>query len=62
MKWEGLSEKNREDRNKLRNSILVRKSEGKKTLDRPRRKWQESIKTYPQRIGYQECGLDSAGS
>jgi hypothetical protein len=36
-----------------------KKNEYTRTLGRPRRRWEDNIKTYHEQIG---CGLDSSGS
>jgi hypothetical protein len=35
--------------------FFVWKPEGKRTLGRPRRRWEENIKMFPQELG---CGMD----
>jgi hypothetical protein len=41
--------------------ILVEKFEGKKTLGRPRRRWENNIKmAFGKQVG--GCGVDSSGS
>jgi hypothetical protein len=41
--------------------VLVGKPEGKRPLERPRRRWQDGIKMYLREIGW-GCGVDSPGS
>ena len=41
---------------------LVGKSEGKRSLGRPRRRWEDNIKTGLEEVGYGDYGLDRAGS
>jgi hypothetical protein len=47
---------------KMRNvyKILVRKTEGKRPLGRPRRRWENNIKMDHTKMGV--CGLDSPAS
>jgi hypothetical protein len=40
----------------------VGKPEGKRTLGRPRRRWEDIIKMDLQEVGCRGCGLDRAGS
>jgi len=42
--------------------VLVVKPEGKSPLWRPRRKWEDNIKTDLQEVGCGGCGLDRSGS
>jgi len=42
-------------------SVLVAKSEGKRSLGRTRRRWEDNIKMDLQAVGW-GCGLDLAGS
>ena len=42
--------------------VLVRKSEGKRPLGRPRRRWEDNIKMDLQEVGCEGHGLDRAGS
>jgi hypothetical protein len=42
--------------------VLVRKPEGKRPLERRRRKWEDNIKTDLQEVGYGGYGLDGVGS
>ena len=42
--------------------VLVGKPEGKRPLGRPRRRWEDNIKTDLQEVGCGGCGLDRAGS
>jgi transcription termination factor 2 len=56
MKWAGHVARMVEKRNACR--ILVGKSEGKRTLGRPRRRWMDNIKTDIERWdGLDRCGL-----
>jgi hypothetical protein len=44
-------------------SILVGKPEGKRPLERPRRRWEDGIKMDLRKIGWGGgCGADSPGS
>jgi hypothetical protein len=42
-------------------SILVGKPEGKRPLEKPRRRWKDNIRMDLRKIGW-GCGLDSSGS
>jgi len=42
--------------------VLVRKSEGKRPLGRPRRRWEDNVKMDLQEVGCEGHGLDRAGS
>jgi hypothetical protein len=42
--------------------VLVGKPEGKKPLERPRRRWEYGIKMDLREIGWGGCGVDSSGS
>jgi hypothetical protein len=42
--------------------VLVRKPEGKRPLERPRRRWEDVIKMVLREIGRGGCGVDSPGS
>jgi hypothetical protein len=42
--------------------VLVGKPEGKSTLGRPRRRWEDGIRMDLREIGLGECGLDSTRS
>jgi hypothetical protein len=42
-------------------SILMGKSEGKKPFERPRRRWEDGIKTDLREIGWGDCAVDSPG-
>jgi hypothetical protein len=37
-------------------------TEGKRPLERPRRRWEDGIKMYLKEIGWGGCGVDSPGS
>jgi hypothetical protein len=45
-------------------SILVGRTEGRRPLGRPRRRWEDNIKMDLREIGFGDvdCGLDSLGS
>jgi hypothetical protein len=55
MRWEGHVARILERRNACR--ILVRKSEGKRPLGRPRRRWVDNIKMDLGEIEWDVCGL-----
>jgi hypothetical protein len=42
--------------------VLVGKPEGKRPLERPRRRWEDGIKMDLREIGLGGCGVDSTGS
>jgi hypothetical protein len=42
--------------------VLVGKSEGKRPLGSPRRRWEDGIRMDIREIGLRGCGLDSTGS
>jgi hypothetical protein len=42
--------------------VLVGKPEGKRPLERPRRRWEDGIKMDLREIGWGVCGVDSPGS
>jgi hypothetical protein len=42
--------------------VLLGKSEGKRPLGRPRRRWEDRIRMDLREIGLGRCGLDSTGS
>jgi hypothetical protein len=44
------------------NRVLVRKSEGKRPLGRPRRRWEDNIKRDLQEVEGGRWGLDGVGS
>jgi hypothetical protein len=54
MRWAGHVERMREKRNACR--ILVGKSEGKRPLGRPRRRWVDNIKMDLREIGWDGLG------
>jgi hypothetical protein len=60
MRWAGHVARMGEGRNVHR--VLVGKPEGKRPLERPRRRWEDGIKMDLREIGYGGCGVDSAGS
>jgi hypothetical protein len=60
MKWAGHVARMGEKRNEYR--FLVGKSEGKRPLGRPRRRWMDNIKMDLARGGMGRCGLDWSGS
>jgi hypothetical protein len=60
MRWAGHVARVGEGRNMYR--VLVGKPEGKRPLERPRRRWEDGIKTDLREIGWGGCGVDSAGS
>jgi hypothetical protein len=60
MRWAGHVARMGEDRKVYK--VLVGKPEGKKTLGRPRRRWEDGIRMDLGEIGLGGCGLDSTGS
>jgi hypothetical protein len=58
MRWAGHVARMGEGRNVYR--VLVGKPEGKRPLERPRRRWEDGIKIDLREIGW-GCGVDSAG-
>jgi hypothetical protein len=60
MKWAGHVAHMGEGRNVYR--VLVGKPEGKRSLERPRRRWEDGIRMDLREIGGGVCGVDSAGS
>jgi hypothetical protein len=60
MRWAGHVARMGEGRNVYR--VLVGKPEGKRTLERPRRRWEDGIKIDLREIGWEVCGVDSPGS
>jgi hypothetical protein len=42
--------------------VLMEKPERKKSLGRPRRRWEDGIRMDLREIGWGVCGVDSAGS
>jgi hypothetical protein len=42
--------------------VLVGNPEGKRPLERPRRRWEDGIKMDLREIGWGVCGVDSPGS
>jgi hypothetical protein len=60
MKWAGHVARMGERRNLYR--VLVGKPEGKRPLERPRRRWEYGIKMDLREIGWGGCGVDSPGS
>jgi hypothetical protein len=43
-------------------NILVGRPEGKRSLGRPRRRWDDNVKMDLRGTGFAGCGLDSSGS
>jgi hypothetical protein len=60
MRWAGHVARMGEGRNVYR--VLVGKTEGKRPLVRPRRRWEDGIKMDLSETGWGGCGVDSAGS
>jgi hypothetical protein len=50
MKWAGYVARMGEGRGAYR--VLVGRPEGRRPLGRPRRKWKDNIKMYPQEVGW----------
>jgi hypothetical protein len=59
MRWAGHVARMGEGRNVYR--VLVGKLEGKRPLERLRRRWEEGIKLDLREIGWGGCGVDSPG-
>jgi hypothetical protein len=57
MRWAGHVARMGEGRNK----VLVGKREGKRPLERPRRRWEDGIKMDLREIGWGGCAVDSPG-
>jgi hypothetical protein len=60
MRWTGHVARMGEGRNVYR--VLVGKPEGKRPLERPRRRWEDGIKMGLRVIDWGRCGVDSPGS
>jgi hypothetical protein len=60
MRWAGHVARMGEERKVYR--VLVGKPEGKRLLERPKRRWEDGIKMVPREIGWGVCGVDSPGS
>jgi hypothetical protein len=60
MRWAGHVARTGEGRNVYR--VLGGKPEGKRPLEKPRRRWVDGIKMDLREIGWGECGVDSPGS
>jgi hypothetical protein len=60
MRWAGHVVLMGEDRKVY--EILVGNPEGKRPLERPRRRWEDGIRMDLREIGWGECGLDSTVS
>jgi hypothetical protein len=60
MRWAGHVVRMGEDRNMY--LVLVGKPDGKRPLERPRRRWEDGIKMYLREIGWGVGGTDSPGS
>jgi hypothetical protein len=60
MRWAGLVARMGEGRNVYR--VLVGKPDGKRPLERPRRRWEDGIKMDLGEMGLGVCGVDSSGS
>jgi hypothetical protein len=60
MKWAGHVARMGEGRNV--NRVWVGKPEGKRSLGRPRRRWEDVIETDITEIVWGVCGVNSAGS
>jgi hypothetical protein len=59
MRWAGYVARMGEGRKVLK--ILIGKPEGKRTLERPRRRWKDGMRIDLGEIGW-GCGVDSPGS
>jgi hypothetical protein len=61
MRWAGHVARMGERRNLYR--VLVGKPEGKRTLERPTRRWEDGVKMDLREVGWGgRCGVDSPGS
>ena len=60
MRWAGHVVRMGEDRGVQR--VLLGKPEGKRSLGRPRRRWEDNIKMDLQEVGRGSWGLDGVGS
>jgi len=60
MRWAGHVVRMGEDRGVQR--VLLGKPEGKSSLGRPRRRWEDNIKMDLQEVGRGSWGLDGVGS
>jgi hypothetical protein len=60
MRWAGHVDRMGEGRNVYR--VLEGKPEGKISLERPRRRWEDGIKMDSREIDWRVCGVDSPGS
>jgi hypothetical protein len=60
IRWAGHVARMGEGRKVYR--VWVGKPEGKKPLVRPRRRWEDGIKTDLRETGWGGCGVDSPGS
>jgi hypothetical protein len=60
MRWAGHLARVGEGRKVYR--VLVGKPEGKRSLERPRRRWEDGIKMDLREIGWEGCRVDSPGS
>jgi hypothetical protein len=60
MRWAGHVARMGEGRNVYR--VLVGKPEGKRQLERPRRRWEDGVKMDLRETGWGGCGVDSRGS
>jgi hypothetical protein len=59
MRWAGHVARMGEGRNVYR--VLMGRPEGKRPLERPRRRWEDGIKMDLREIGWGGCGVDSPG-
>jgi hypothetical protein len=60
LRWTGHVARMGEGRNVCR--VLVGKPEGKRPLERARRRWEDGIRMDLREIGWGVCGVDSPGS
>jgi hypothetical protein len=60
MRWAGHVTHMGEGRNV--NRVLVGKTEGKRPLEKPRRRWEDGIRLDLREIGWGGCAMDSPGS
>jgi hypothetical protein len=59
MRWAGHVARMEEGRDVYR--VLVGKPEGKRPLERPRRRWEDGMKMGIRKVGCGVCGVDSPG-
>jgi hypothetical protein len=60
LRWAGHVARMGEERKVYK--VLVGKTEGRRQLGRPRRRWEDGVRMVVREIGLVGCGLDSTGS